>query len=135
VNGSTAVKKSDIRMPQSSMRTKSAGVMPLAMGDPQHFGDGAFYKLPVGRCGLSDIIHCPLYKALRFLKKKSRTSPTFPLRHFRSFPISLRISDHPAVQIVCTRIADYLDFPHSAEMLGHQSGQNCTVLRVPALDS
>jgi hypothetical protein len=31
------------------------------------------------------------------------------------------------VQIVCTKFTDYLDLPHFAEMLGHQSGQNCTL--------
>lgn len=31
----------------------------LPLGDPQYFGDGAFYKLSVGLSGVSDINHCP----------------------------------------------------------------------------
>ena len=46
---------------------------------------------------------------------------------FRSLPIPLRISGHPAVQIVRTEFTVYLDLPHFAEMLEHQSVQNCTL--------
>jgi len=42
----------------------------LPLGDPQYFGDGAFYKLPVGVCGLSNIFHRnPLQKVCLFVKE------------------------------------------------------------------
>jgi hypothetical protein len=59
----------------------------LPLGDPQHFGDRAFYKLPVGLCRLSDIIHCPLYKALRFRKKRPDESD-IPAQGVSKFPNS-----------------------------------------------
>jgi hypothetical protein len=99
----------------------------LPLGDPQHFGDGAFNKLSVGLFGLSDIIHCPLSYALLSRTKKAGCVRRSGSEHFRSSQNDLRIADHPAVQIVRTKFADYLDFPHSAEMLGHRSGQNCTL--------
>jgi len=89
----------------------------LPLSDPQHFGDRAFYKLPVGLCRLSDIIHCPLYKALRFRKKRPDESD-IPAQGVSKFPNSFRVLDHPAVQIVRTKFTQHLDFPHSDECSG-----------------
>ena len=85
---------------------------------------------------------CPIlfivlvYKASAFFLKKEPDESDVPAQGvFRSLPIPLRILNHPAVQIVRTKFTDYLDLAHFAEMLGHQSGQNCTLLRVPTLDN
>ncbi len=96
-NGFIAVRKSEIHMPESSNRTKSAAVMPwrsaicntsmIAHSTSLRFGS-------MDRSILFIIIHLGAFaKCLYFPLHDERMSPQFPLRAFSKIRLPLRISD------------------------------------------
>jgi len=73
----------------------------------------------LGSGGLPIFIVLFIIRPAFWWKKRPDGSDVPCSGRFRSLPIPLRISGHPAVQIVRTEFTVYLDLPHFAEMLGH----------------
>lgn len=66
-------------------------------------------------------------KGLPFGGKNGRMGPTFPAQGV--FEVSQFLFEFRAIRLCksCTEFTVCLDLPHFAEMLGHQSVQNCTL--------
>ena len=110
-----AFRKSDIRMPESSIRIKSAAAMPwrcaisnistMAHSTTSRSGSAGGWCCPI-------LFIAPLYQRFCILVKQPRRMGLKCL--LRAFSKLLRISAHPALRYrACTKIAT-LEVPHCA---------------------
>jgi hypothetical protein len=96
--------------------------MPCRWAIPNTSAMARYTTSRLGSRGLPILFIALSIKGLPSGEKNGRMGPTFLLRASSKSPNS---SSNFGPSGCANRM--HKDFPHSAEMLGHQSGQNCTL--------
>jgi hypothetical protein len=86
VSGSIAVRKSDICIPESSIRTKSVGVMPCRWAIPNTSAMARSTTSRLGCAGCPILFISPLYKRSAFWRKKNGRMSDVPAQDISEAP-------------------------------------------------